>query len=158
MRVCRGVDSYREKDVSTFIKKYTLLVIILAILALLLQGHLFSASVPVIVGQAIAVILAVSARAAFKKQQFRLTAEPGNGALVGRGPYRFIRHPMYAAAQLFVWVSILGHWSILNAVIGLVVTAFVLLRISAEEKLLRERYPDYAEYALRTKSIIPFIY
>jgi len=31
------------------------------------------------------------------------------------------------------------------------------VRIAAEEKLLVERYPEYKEYAKRTKRIIPFL-
>jgi protein-S-isoprenylcysteine O-methyltransferase Ste14 len=31
------------------------------------------------------------------------------------------------------------------------------LRIAAEERLLLERYPEYGEYADRTKRIIPFL-
>ena len=142
---------------TTFIKQYTLLVIIIALLALLVRGDLLSASAPIIAGQVLAVIINLSARVAFRKQQFRLTADPGSGALVRNGPYRLIRHPMYAGALLFIWVSIFGHWTPLNVIIGVVVTAVVLLRISVEEKLLRERYPDYAAYALHAKRIIPFI-
>jgi protein-S-isoprenylcysteine O-methyltransferase Ste14 len=32
-----------------------------------------------------------------------------------------------------------------------------MMRIAAEEKLLVERYPEYTEYANRTKRIIPFL-
>ncbi len=36
--------------------------------------------------------------------------------------------------------------------------AGVLLRIVAEEQLLRERYREYADYAQRTKRLVPFVY
>jgi protein-S-isoprenylcysteine O-methyltransferase Ste14 len=32
------------------------------------------------------------------------------------------------------------------------------MRIKAEESLLLERYPDYADYAARTKRMVPFIF
>ena len=144
--------------INEFIRKYTLLVVVLAIIALLVQGDLLSSSALIIGGQALAILIAISARVAFRKQQLKLIADPGKGALIMRGPYRFIRHPMYAAALLFLWVSICGHWSIFNAAIGVVVTTFAIVRISVEERLLRIHYAEYGEYELRTKKILPFIY
>jgi protein-S-isoprenylcysteine O-methyltransferase Ste14 len=141
-----------------FINKYTLAVVILAIVALMVQGDLISRSLPIIIAQIAALALAVSARAAFRSQRFGLTAAPKEGALIQRGPYRVIRHPMYTAALILIWASILGHLSWLNAAIGVVVTMFALLRVSTEEKLLRGHYSDYAEYSSRTKRMIPFIY
>jgi protein-S-isoprenylcysteine O-methyltransferase Ste14 len=31
------------------------------------------------------------------------------------------------------------------------------MRVYVEERLLRERFPDYAAYAARTKRFIPFV-
>lgn len=111
-----------------------------------------------IAAQAAAIILVLSSRIAFKKQQFRLDAVPGSGPLVQRGPYRWLRHPMYASALLLVWGSILGHLSIFNAGLGLVLLLAILWRISLEEDLLRRQYPDYEEYARHSKRLIPFLY
>jgi protein-S-isoprenylcysteine O-methyltransferase Ste14 len=138
--------------------KYAAVVVILAILILIIRGDFFSPSPLIIAGQVAAVIIAFSARAAFRKQQFRTVAEPGDGPLVRNGPYRLIRHPMYASVLLLIWVGILGHLSVVNGIIGAVVTAVVVMRISIEEQLLRERYPEYAGYARQTKRMIPFIY
>ena len=73
------------------------------------------------------------------------------------GPYQFIRHPMYAAALLLIWSSILGHLSIFTAIVGLIVTFEVSIRIMVEEEFLHARFPDYAEYSRKTKRIIPFV-
>jgi protein-S-isoprenylcysteine O-methyltransferase Ste14 len=64
---------------------------------------------------------------------------------------------MYAAALLLIWSSILGHLSIVNIIIGLIVTGTVAIRIMTEEQFLQARYPDYAEYSRKTKRIIPFM-
>ncbi len=144
--------------ISLFIRRYTLIVVILALLGLLIQGDLFSRSIPIIVGQLLALALVVSARLAFGGQQLRVTADPGSGTLITRGPYRLIRHPMYAAALLLIWVSIAGHWSIVNLGIGAVVSVFAISRIAIEERLLLEHFPDYSDYRSRTKRIIPFVY
>lgn len=143
---------------NAFVRKYALAVLLLAILFLLVRGDLLSASLPVLVGQLAALLLAGVSRAAFRQQQFRISADPGSGRLIQHGPYTFIRHPMYAAALLFLWSTIAGHWSWINGGIGLLVTATILLRIAAEETLLRANYPEYETYARRTRRLIPFLY
>ena len=147
-----------EAAMKTIVIRFTSILTILAIAALLLQRDLFSSSLPVIIAQSAAIILVLMAKIVFGKQQFRFDAIPGNGPLVRRGPYRWLRHPMYASALLLVWASILGHWSILNAGIGFVLLVAILWRISLEEQLLRCQYPEYSEYARHSKRLIPFVY
>ena len=129
-----------------------------AILVLGATGNLFSASPFVIAGQVAAVALNLWARASFEKGTFRVSAAPGGPSLIRRGPYRFIRHPMYSAALLLIWASIVGHLSLLTIGIGVVVTAVAVARVSAEERLLRAQYPDYPGYAQTTKALIPFVF
>lgn len=139
------------------ISKFALLVIVLAILYFLISGNLFSSSPFVITGQVLAVALSIWARRSFQAGQFSIHAEPAKGNLLLTGPYQVIRHPMYAAALLLIWSTILGHWSIVNAVIGLIVVDAIAIRITTEEQFLQASYPDYAEYSRNTKRIIPFI-
>ena len=139
------------------ISKFALLVLLVAILYLLISGNLLSWSPFVIAGQLLAIALSIWARKSFQGRQFSIHAEPVKGSLLSIGPYRFIRHPMYAAALLFVWASILGHLSLIPAVFGLIVTGVIAVRMVTEEQFLRVRYPDYAEYARKTKRIIPAV-
>jgi len=140
------------------ISKSALLVTILAILYLMISGNLFTRSPFVIAGQLFAVALSVWARRSFQAGQFSIHAEPSEGSLLlFSGPYRVIRHPMYAAALLLIWTGILGHLSISNVVIGLIVLGVIVIRIMTEEQFLQARYPDFAEYSRKTKRIIPFI-
>jgi protein-S-isoprenylcysteine O-methyltransferase Ste14 len=139
------------------ISKFALLITILAILYFLIWGNLFSSSPFVIAGQLLAVALSIWARRSFQGGQFSINAEPAQGTLLLTGPYQVIRHPMYTSAMLLVWSSILGHLSIINVVIGLIVTGVIAVRIVTEEQFLQARYPDYAEYSRKTKRIIPFI-
>jgi protein-S-isoprenylcysteine O-methyltransferase Ste14 len=134
-----------------------LIVVISAIVALAATRNLFVASPYVIAAQTMAVALSVWARRSFPKSTFRVVAVPGAPSIIRRGPYRFIRHPMYAAALLFIWAAVLSHTSLLNLGIGLAVTVVVVLRVVVEERLLRKRYPEYGRYARSTKALIPFI-
>ena len=139
------------------ISKFALLIVIIAVLYLLISGNLLSRSPFIIAGQLLAIALAIWARQSFQARQFSIHAEPAEGSLLLTGPYQFIRHPMYTFALLFVWISILGHLSLITVVIGLIVTGVVAIRIVIEEQFLRACYPDYAEYSRQTKRIIPFI-
>lgn len=139
------------------ISKFSLLILIVALLYLLISGNLLSTSPLVIAAQIFAVVLGIWARRSFQSSQFSIHAEPKDGMLMLKGPYQFIRHPMYAAALLFVWSGILGHLSALTVIVGLIVTGLIAVRIHTEEQLLLEHFPDYAEYSRRTRRIIPFI-
>ena len=142
---------------SNFVAKAGLLVLLLAIAGLAWLHSLFSPSPFVIAGQVAAVALAIWSRRSFAQGSFRITASPAAETVLRRGPYRFVRHPMYAAAALFVWSSILGHWSLVNAAIGGVVLGNLALRITIEERLLRAHFADYAQYAQSTKCLVPFL-
>lgn len=79
-------------------------------------------------------------------------------AVVERGPYRVIRHPIYAAGVLFC----LGA-SLVSSPLALVPTALLLvvwaLKAGVEERFLLEDVPGYAAYVERTRfRLVPFVY
>ncbi len=80
------------------------------------------------------------------------------GRHVARGPYRFVRHPMYcavvvaAAGWALLWQSVAG------AICAAALFAFFDLKARREEAWLLEAYPGYAEYRRRTRKLIPFVY
>jgi protein-S-isoprenylcysteine O-methyltransferase Ste14 len=143
---------------STFLARYTLPIIVLLFFSLAVQGDLFFLNPLVIAVQFAGFLLIVSARLSFARQKFNLTAAPADGPLLQRGPYRFIRHPMYAGAMLIFLATVLGHPSTFSGAIGIVAFTLMLGRIVVEERLLRSRYTDFSEYARRTRRIIPFVY
>jgi len=71
--------------------------------------------------------------------------------VIDTGPYAFVRHPMYAAAVLYLsgMPLLLGSWY------GLLVVPLMLVGIAAravfEERLLRRELPGYAEYMKRVR-------
>lgn len=132
--------------------------IVSAIVLLGVTGNLFSASPFAIAAQIAAVALIVWARVSFQKGTFRVTAAPGGTSIIRRGPYRFIRHPMYAAALLFVWAAVASHPSTWTIAIGVAGTALVISRVFAEERLLRATFPEYLDYSRSTKALIPYVF
>jgi protein-S-isoprenylcysteine O-methyltransferase Ste14 len=134
-----------------------LLIVIAAIVVLAVTGNLFSESPLIIVLQIAAIGLSVWARRSFQSGTFRVSAAPGGTAIISRGPYRWVRHPMYAAALLFIWTAALGHVSAFTVGVGMVVTVSVIARVIAEERLLVAQLPGYEEYRRSTGALLPFV-
>ena len=107
--------------------------------------------------QAAGIALMLWARITFGLRSFHYAANTTQGGLVTRGPYRYIRNPIYAAAWLVIWTGVAVHWSPINAMLGAVVAAMLIVRIACEEQLLRATYPEYADYARKTARLIPFV-
>ena len=131
--------------------------LVLAMVGLFYTHSLFGHGPVSIALQAVAVLLMIWARVTFGLRSFHFEANPTEGGLVTTGPYRLMRHPIYAAVLLFLWTGVAANASPLGVALGLAATAMLALRILFEERLVRRRYPEYDDYARRTKRVIPFI-
>jgi protein-S-isoprenylcysteine O-methyltransferase Ste14 len=132
-------------------------VLVVAVVTLLARHALFANSVGPIAVQVAAGLLMLWARLTFRGRSFHAGASPTAGGVVTTGPYRFFRHPIYAAILYFVWAGVVSHASILNTCLGAVATAMITVRMATEERLLVGRYPEYATYAASTKRVVPFV-
>ena len=133
------------------------LVTIAALIGLGIGHALFGESLLPIGIQILAVSLMVWARVTFGRRSFHPAANPTEGGLVTSGPYKYLRHPIYAAVLYFGWAGVLSHLSAMSVALGICALGGALLRMVAEEKLVSERYPEYAAYANRTARVIPFL-
>jgi protein-S-isoprenylcysteine O-methyltransferase Ste14 len=94
----------------------------------------------------------------FAAPQVRIQAKRGQH-VVTDGPYRIVRHPMYAAA-LFYFLGVpllLGSWW------GLLPVPFFMAGLGAravgEERMLRQALPGYDDYARRVRfRLIPGVW
>jgi protein-S-isoprenylcysteine O-methyltransferase Ste14 len=95
---------------------------------------------------AIAVIWWCGVANRFLSGKSRIQSERGH-TVVQHGPYRFVRHPLYASRI----VSIIGMALTLGSWIALVPAglnaALLVLRTSLEDRLLTTELPGYREYA-----------
>jgi protein-S-isoprenylcysteine O-methyltransferase Ste14 len=135
-----------------------LLFVVASLAVLGVTGNLFAWSPFVIAAQATAVVLNLWARRSFQAGTFRVSAAPAGSAIIRRGPYRVIRHPMYSAVLLFMWAGVVSHLSLLTVAIGTAVTAVSIARIIVEERLLQATYPEYRDYARSTKALVPYLF
>ena len=77
-----------------------------------------------------------------------------SGTLVTSGLYRFVRHPLYSAGLLFLWLTTL--MTVNQLVLYICATIYIFIGAYFEErKLLREYGSAYAEYKSITPMIIP---
>ena len=79
--------------------------------------------------------------------------------LVERGPYHFVRHPIYTGILLMV----AGTATVLGNISGVLSLVICFLghwwKLRREEALLTKHFPEaYPNYRLRTKALIPFIF
>jgi protein-S-isoprenylcysteine O-methyltransferase Ste14 len=75
---------------------------------------------------------------------------PGNRGIVSKGPFRIVRHPIYAGWFLLTIGYFLAHPSWINFLIVSTTPALMLWRILLEEQLLLKD-PEYREYVQRVR-------
>ena len=128
------------------------------LLGLLATRTLFSASPLVIASQGLGVLLFLWARVTFGRRSYHVVADPTEGGLVTGGPYQFIRHPIFSAFCLFTSAGAAAHWSWGAGLCGGIIVSSAVIRIYCEESLVASRYPEYAQYSVKTWRMIPYVY
>lgn len=84
----------------------------------------------------------------------QLFAEEKSSALVTKGLYRLVRHPLYTAGLMILWFSPKVTVNSFTLYVG--ATIYILVGAYFEErKLLREFGQAYAEYKSKTPMLIP---
>ncbi len=97
-----------------------------------------------LIGVGLAVVSAQSLGACF-------SFDPQGRALVVRGPYRLVRHPIYLSELgMIVGITIVNP-RVVPLVGACAVIALQVVRIRAEERLLRSTFPAFSSYAVATR-------
>ena len=99
------------------------------------------------------------ALAANRPGNFNVRPEPKpDGRLITTGPYRWIRHPMYAALLVAGAGLAAGYGSVWRFVALVALAAVLAAKARREERGMVAAHPGYAAYATRTKRIVPWLW
>lgn len=142
------------------LKSYLLVFVQFACLgALALTGPILARHPLLLALEAAALALAGWALLTMRPTNMNVTPDVRAGSvMVSHGPYRVIRHPMYAAILLGTLAIVLDAPSPLRWVIWAVLLADLVLKLNYEERLLAAHHPDYALLQQKTWRLAPFIY
>lgn len=111
-----------------------------------------------IIGVAIIALGAIVLVTSFVRLGKSLTANPvpkEDGVLVTTGLYSRVRHPIYFGLLVLAAGVVLdaGWWP--QLIIALMLYFLLNIKAQFEEDLLRQKYPEYKAYALKTPRFFP---
>jgi protein-S-isoprenylcysteine O-methyltransferase Ste14 len=81
-----------------------------------------------------------------------------DGQLVQHGPYRFIRHPMYATLILGSLALVLDAPTWWRWLVWGVLVVDLVVKLTYEERLLTAHFPAYAAYQQASKRLVPWVW
>jgi protein-S-isoprenylcysteine O-methyltransferase Ste14 len=99
--------------------------------------------------------------AIFTMKLGRISVRPdvsANAQLLTRGPFRLIRHPMYAGLALFLLGCVFSPFLWWRMSAWLALAGVLVGKARIEEQLLLSQFAEYAEYQSRTKRFVPFLF
>lgn len=93
-----------------------------------------------------------------RKSKLRILPDPAKHAkLITSGPYRIIRHPMYTSLLMGSLALVITHATLERLIAFFVLLVTVWLKLSLEEDMLTKKFPEYANYKVKTYRILPYI-
>lgn len=139
---------------------YTLVAVQFAcLIAIALTGPWIARGVVPFIIEAVGFALGGWALWTMRRERFNIVPDPHHeGRLVHFGPYRWIRHPMYASLLLITLGLVLDAPSALRWALWAVLLVDLLVKLNYEERMLHAVHPEYEPYAERSKRLLPFIY
>jgi protein-S-isoprenylcysteine O-methyltransferase Ste14 len=87
-----------------------------------------------------------------------LSIIPEARKLATGGPYRVVRHPLYLFEIMAALGALAAAPGLISALSMVVFVGMQMVRAGYEERLLAGAFPEYADYARRTRRLIPFVW
>jgi len=92
-------------------------------------------------------------------RRLRIVPEPAVAAvLMTKGPYHYVRHPLYSAVILFALGCFLDEPLGINLPLLLILIAVLVVKMNREEEYLQNKFADYNSYIEKSKRLLPFLY
>jgi protein-S-isoprenylcysteine O-methyltransferase Ste14 len=85
-------------------------------------------------------------------------APRAGGRLVERGPYRWVRHPMYSAVMACALGAALAAASLVAWMAAAALVAVLATKAAFEERWMLAVHPGYAAYRERTRRFLPGVF
>ncbi len=80
-------------------------------------------------------------------------------SLVTAGPYRYIRHPLYASLLFLAWGALLKSVSPLTLALALFATAALVATAKTEERATARQFGEaYRDYMAHTRLFVPYVF
>lgn len=146
---------------TTTIKRASLIAFSITLIGFffLVKKHLIISNNPIAITiQISSVIFMIWARITFGMRSFHAGANSTKGELVTNGPYKWLRHPIYASVIYFFLACIIAFPTIETLFGVFLIVASTYARMIFEEISLRETYKEYNLYTQKAKRIIPFLF
>jgi len=142
------------------LKSYTLVIVQFVCLVLIaITGPILARNPLWLLVEVFALVFAVWALLAVRIGNINITPDVRhNSQLVRSGPYRWLRHPIYAALLLGALALVVDTPTWWRAAIWIVLLGDLLIKLHYEERMLADHFPDYAAYMQASKRLIPGIY
>jgi protein-S-isoprenylcysteine O-methyltransferase Ste14 len=82
-----------------------------------------------------------------------------NHELIERGPYCFVRHPIYTGILLLMFGTAVAIGQLVSFFAVVIVAFGFILKLKQEEMLMLTEFPEqYKNYMNRVSSLVPFLY
>jgi|SRR5579872_5934456 len=79
--------------------------------------------------------------------------------VISTGPYRYVRHPMYAGAAIGILAAPLALGSLWGVAIGIALDAVIVVRLLDEERYLEANLPGYDAYRREVRCrLVPMLW
>jgi len=125
----------------------------------LFKNHSIKSDNPIaIIIQILAFGLMIWARITFGFKSFHASANTSKEKLVTKGPYKWLRHSIYASVIYFFIACIISFPNIETIIAVTLIVLSTIARMFLEEKSLMENFKEYASYSKRIKRFIPLVF
>ena len=136
-----------------------LLIQILSIAYIVISGPVITENIVVLSFEVFAVFLILWTLWTIKFEKFSLhSPKLRKSRLVPKGPFVYVRHPVYTAFLVLAVCWIINYVSVIRLVVLLILVVSVLLTVNYYENILSRKLNDFGLYKQKTYRLIPFVY